>query len=246
MQVILLERIAKLGQMGDIVSVKDGYARNFLLPQKKALWASEANIKQFEEQKVQLEARNIKTRKEADALAGKLDSQQFIVIRQASDGGSLYGSVTPRDVVEVASEAGFTFDKRQVAIEEPIKELGVHSVAVKLHPEVEIQIQLNVARSADEAELQAKGINIADQAAEDEATADLEIAGLFDEIGAAELDELQNIGDPEGEDKPEAAAAEESEAKPGAHDDSLANAAAGSEQEAGPAAETDESKEAAS
>ncbi|MYH58450.1 MAG: 50S ribosomal protein L9 [Boseongicola sp. SB0675_bin_26] len=239
MQVILLERIAKLGQMGDIVSVKDGYARNFLLPQKKALWASEANIKQFEEQKVQLEARNIETRKEAGALAGKLDGKQFIVIRQASDGGSLYGSVTPRDAVEVASEAGFTLDKRQVAIEAPIKELGVHNVAVRLHPEVEVQIQLNVARSEDEAELQARGINIAEQTAEDEAKAELEIAELFDEIGAAELDELQKVGDPEDE---EAAAAAETDAA-GA---SPADDAAGSEQEAGTEADTDGSKGAGS
>ncbi|MDE0697039.1 MAG: 50S ribosomal protein L9 [Boseongicola sp.] len=239
MQVILLERIAKLGQMGDIVSVKDGYARNFLLPQKKALWASEANIKQFEEQKVQLEARNIETRKEAGALAGKLDGKQFIVIRQASDGGSLYGSVTPRDAVEVASEAGFTLDKRQVAIEAPIKELGVHNVAVRLHPEVEVQIQLNVARSEDEAELQAKGINIAEQTAEDEAKAELEIAELFDEIGAAELDELQKVGDPEDE---QAAAAAETDAA-GA---SPADDAAGSEQEAGTEADTDGSKGAGS
>ncbi|MDE0210413.1 MAG: 50S ribosomal protein L9, partial [Boseongicola sp.] len=173
MQVILLERIAKLGQMGDIVSVKDGYARNFLLPQKKALWASEANIKQFEEQKVQLEARNIETRKEADALAGRLDGKQFILIRQASDGGSLYGSVTPRDAVEVVAEAGFSLDRSQVAVDAPIKELGVHSVAITLHPEVEVQIQLNVARSEGEAELQAKGINIAERAAQDEAQAEL-------------------------------------------------------------------------
>ena len=125
MQVILLERVAKLGQMGDVVSVKDGYARNYLLPQKKALWASEANIKTFESDKAQLEARNLETKKEADALADKLNGQQFILIRQASDVGSLYGSVTPRDAAEVASDAGFTIDKRQVAIVAPIKELGV-------------------------------------------------------------------------------------------------------------------------
>ncbi|MXY34275.1 MAG: 50S ribosomal protein L9 [Boseongicola sp. SB0664_bin_43] len=246
MQVILLERIAKLGQMGDIVSVKDGYARNFLLPQKKALWASEANIKQFEEQKVQLEARNIETRKEADALAGKFDGRQFIVIRQASDGGSLYGSVTTRDVVDVASEAGFALDKRQVAIEAPIKELGVHSVAVKLHPEVEVQVQLNVARSEDEAELQAKGINIAEQSAEDEAKAELEIAELFDEIGAAELDELQKVGDPEDEEMAGAVAVEDTETDPRAASDSPVDDAAGSEQVAGPGAGNDERREAGS
>ncbi len=237
MQVILLERIAKLGQMGDIVTVKDGYARNFLLPQKKALWASKANIRHFEEQKVQLEARNIETRQEADALAGKLAGKQFIVIRQASDGGSLYGSVTTRDAVEVAAEAGFTLDRRQVAIDAPIKELGVHGVAITLHPEVEVLIQLNVARSEDEAKLQAKGINIAEQAAHDAAKAELEIAELFDEIGTAELGELQSMGDPESEDEPEAAAAGETGSVPDA---------AGGERAAGPETGSDESGKAGS
>lgn len=195
MQVILLERVAKLGQMGEIVSVKDGYARNYLLPQKKALWASEANIKAFESEKAQLEARNLESKKEADALADKLNGQQFIVIRQASDAGSLYGSVTPRDAADAASEAGFSIDKRQVALIAPIKELGLHKVIITLHPEVEASIELNVARSTEEAELQAQGINIAEQAAEEEAQAEIEIAELFDEIGAAELDELETLGD---------------------------------------------------
>ena len=212
MQVILLERVAKLGQMGEIVSVKDGYARNYLLPQKKALWASEANIKAFENEKAQLEARNLETRKEAEALADKLNGQKFIVIRQASDAGSLYGSVTPRDAADAATESGFSVDKRQVALTAPIKDLGLHTVLVTLHPEVEASIELNVARSAEEAELQAQGINIADQAAEEEAQAEIEIAELFDEIGAAELDELETLGDtdetPEAETE-EAAPAEE-------------------------------------
>ena len=191
MQVILLERVAKLGQMGDVVTVKDGYARNYLLPQKKALWASQANIDAFEADKAQLEARNLETKKEAEALAEKLNGQKFIVIRQASDGGALYGSVTTRDAADAASEAGFSVDRKQVALLAPIKELGLHKVIIQLHPEVEAEIELNVARSAEEAELQAQGINIAEQNAEDEAAADLEIAELFDEIGAAELDELE-------------------------------------------------------
>ncbi|NNE80415.1 MAG: 50S ribosomal protein L9 [Silicimonas sp.] len=199
MQVILLERVAKLGQMGDVVSVKDGYARNYLLPQKKALWASDANIKAFEADKAQLEARNLETKKEAEALADKLNGQQFIVIRQASDVGSLYGSVTPRDAAEAATDAGFSVDKRQIAIASPIKELGVHYIDVSLHPEVDARIELNVARSQEEAELQAQGINIAEQAAEDEIQAEIEIAELFDEIGAAELDELETLGDDAGE-----------------------------------------------
>ncbi|MEQ9041607.1 MAG: 50S ribosomal protein L9 [Silicimonas sp.] len=192
MQVILLERVAKLGQMGDVVTVKDGYARNYLLPQKKALWASDANIAAFQADKAQLEAQNLETRKEAEAMASKLNGQQFVVIRQASDGGNLYGSVTTRDAADVATEAGFTIDRRQVNITIPIKELGVHKVSVTLHPEVEAKIELNVARSVEEAELQAKGINIAEQNAEDEAAADLEIAELFEDIGAAELDELES------------------------------------------------------
>jgi len=185
MQVILLERVAKLGQMGDVVDVKSGYARNFLLPQKKALTASAANIAHFETQKTQLEANNLETRKEAEALGGKLNGQQFIVIRQASDGGNLYGSVTTRDVADVSTAEGFTIDRKQVVIPRPIKELGLHDVTVSLHPEVEATIQLNVARSAEEAELQASGKSIQEMAAEEEAAAEFEIQELFDDIGAA-------------------------------------------------------------
>ncbi len=200
MQVILLERVAKLGQMGDVVSVKDGYARNYLLPQKKALWASDANIAAFEADKAQLEARNLETKKEAEALAEKLNGQQFIVIRQASDAGSLYGSVTPRDAADAATEAGFSIDRKQVSLTAPIKELGIHKLVVTLHPEVDAEIEMNVARSNEEAELQAQGINIAEQAAEEEAQAELEIAELFDEIGAAELDELDVTSEAPAED----------------------------------------------
>ena len=192
MQVILLQRVAKLGQMGDVVDVKSGYARNFLLPQKKALTASKANIAHFETQKAQLEANNLESKKEAEALGAKLNGQQFIVIRQASDGGNLYGSVTPRDVSEVATAEGFTVDRKQVVIPRPIKELGLHDVTVVLHPEVEASIQLNVARSTEEAELQASGKSIQELAAEEEAAAEFEIQELFDDIGAAasEDDEL--------------------------------------------------------
>ncbi|UWQ15562.1 50S ribosomal protein L9 [Aliiroseovarius sp. M344] len=185
MQVILLERVAKLGQMGDVVDVKPGFARNFLLPQGKALSASQANIASFEAQKAQLEANNLETKKEAEALAAKLDGQQFIVIRSASDAGALYGSVTPRDAADVATEGGFTVDKKQVALKAPIKYLGLHTVHVILHPEVDVEIELNVARSAEEAELQASGKSIQELAAEAEAEAEFEIAELFDDIGAA-------------------------------------------------------------
>ena len=189
MNVILLERVAKLGQMGDVVSVKEGYARNFLLPQKKALRASQDNIDAFESQKAQLEARNLETRKEAEDLKGRLDGQKFVVIRSASDSGALYGSVSTRDVAEGASEAGFSIDRKQVQISRPIKELGLHGVTVTLHPEVEAEILMNVARSPEEAELQAAGKSIQELAAEEEAAAEFEIAELFDDIGAAQGDD---------------------------------------------------------
>ncbi|MCY4336419.1 MAG: 50S ribosomal protein L9 [Litoreibacter sp.] len=185
MQVILMERVAKLGQMGDVVDVKPGYARNFLLPQGKAMNATEANKAQFEAQKAQLEARNLETKKEAEALADKLNGQQFIVIRQASDAGALYGSVTTRDAAEAATEEGFTVDRGQVALERPIKYLGLHEVMVSLHPEVDATFTLNVARSTEEAELQASGKSIQELAAEEEAEAEFEIAELFDDIGSA-------------------------------------------------------------
>ncbi len=185
MQVILLERVAKLGQMGDVVDVKPGYARNFLLPQGKALTASQGNIAQFEAQKAQLEARNLETKKEAEDLAARLDGQQFIVIRSASDAGALYGSVTPRDAAEVATAEGFSVDKKQIILLAPIKELGLHTVSVVLHPEVDADIKLNVARSLEEAELQASGKSIQELAAEEEAAAEFEIAELFDDIGSA-------------------------------------------------------------
>jgi large subunit ribosomal protein L9 len=189
MQVILLERVAKLGQMGDVVYVKSGYARNFLLPQGKALTASEANIANFESQKSQLEARNLESKAEAEDLARRLDGQQFVVIRSASDAGALYGSVTTRDAAETATAAGFSLDRRQVVMTKPIKDLGLHGVQVTLHPEVEVEIQLNVARSPEEADLQASGKSIQELAAEEEAAAEFEIAELFDDIGSAAADD---------------------------------------------------------
>ena len=210
MDVILLERVAKLGQMGEVVSVKEGYARNYLLPQKKALRANDANMATFENQKAQLEARNLETKTEAESLGEKLDGQQFIVIRSASDAGSLYGSVTTRDAAEAATAEGFSVDRKQVILTAPIKDLGLHDVVVKLHPEVEVTIQLNVARSTEEAELQASGKSIQELAAEEEAQAEFEIAELFDDIGAAQLDELEGDAAPEGE-AADAAPAEDAE-----------------------------------
>ena len=189
MQVILLERVAKLGQMGEVVNVKDGYARNFLLPQGKALRANDANIKSFEVKKAQLQTTNLETRKEAESVGTKLDGQTFVVIRSASDAGALYGSVTPRDAAEAATDAGFTVHRGQIVLDKPIKDLGIHTVSVQLHPEVTVKIMLNVARSVEEAALQASGKSIAELAAEAEAEAEFEIAELFDEMGAAANDD---------------------------------------------------------
>ena len=189
MDIILLERVAKLGQMGQVVSVKDGYARNFLLPQGKALRVNAANMARFEAEKAQLEARNLETKKEAQALADKLDGQRFVIIRSASDGGALYGSVTPRDAAEAATKAGFSVDKGQIVLTGAIKDLGLHDVLVNLHPEVAATITLNVARSAEEAQLQEAGKSIAELAAEEEAAAEFEIQELFDDIGGAAGDD---------------------------------------------------------
>ena len=190
MQIILMERVAKLGQMGDVVNVKQGYARNFLIPTGKALRASAANITSFEAQKAQLEARNLETKAEAESLASKLDGQRFVVIRSASDAGSLYGSVTTRDAADAATESGFSIDKKQAILLAPIKELGLHALIVRLHPEVSANIELNVARSAEEAQLQAAGKSIQDLAAEEEAAAEFEIQELFDDIGSAGLEDF--------------------------------------------------------
>jgi len=157
MDIILLERVAKLGQMGEVVKVKEGYARNFLLPQGKALRVNAANLARFEAEKAQMEARNLETKAEAEKLAATLDGETFIVIRSASDAGSLYGSVTTRDAAEAATAAGFSVDKGQVILAATIKDLGLHNAEVVLHPEVSATITMNVARSVEEAELQAAG-----------------------------------------------------------------------------------------
>ena len=157
MEVILLQRVPKLGQMGDVVRVRDGYARNFLLPQGKALRANEASRKRFERDKTQLEARNLEARKEAEGVAEKLTGQSFVVIRQAGETGQLYGSVSTRDIAEVAETGGFAIERSQVRLDRPIKAIGLHEILISLHPEVEVPITINVARSTDEAERQARG-----------------------------------------------------------------------------------------
>jgi large subunit ribosomal protein L9 len=157
MEVILLERIGRLGQMGDIVRVRDGYARNFLLPRHKALRATKSNKERFEGQRAQLEARNLELKSEAQTVAERLNGQSFAVVRSAGEMGQLYGSVSSRDIADLATAGGFTIGRDQVVLQSPIKTVGLHKVAISLHPEVEATITVNVARSADEAERQARG-----------------------------------------------------------------------------------------
>ena len=154
MEIILLERVEKLGQIGDVVRVKPGFARNYLLPQKKALRATKANLAVFEKQRAQIEANNLKAKGEAENVAGRMDDVHIVVIRQAGDSGQLYGSVSARDIAEALTEAGYTVGRGQVAIEQPIKTLGLEKVRIRLHPEVSVIVTVNVARSAEEAEMQ--------------------------------------------------------------------------------------------
>lgn len=157
MEVILLERISRLGQMGETVKVKDGFARNFLLPQGKALRANEANKKKFEGQRAQLEARNLERKSEAQSVSDKLDGKSFVIVRSAGETGLLYGSVSTRDIADLLTAEGFTVARNQVELNHPIKTIGLTNVAISLHPEVEVTITLNIARSADEADRQAQG-----------------------------------------------------------------------------------------
>ncbi len=186
MQVILLERIGRLGQMGDVVTVKDGFARNFLLPQGKALRATEANRKRFERERAQLEARDLELKTEAAAVSGKLDGQSFIVIRQAGDTGQLYGSVSTRDIAAAITEGGFSIERHQVLLDRPIKTLGVHALRIALHAEVVPHVTINVARSPDEAERQARGESVTAKAmseAEEDAEAAKRAAEALFEAG---------------------------------------------------------------
>ena len=186
MEVILLERVGKLGQMGEVVRVKDGYARNFLLPQGKALRATKDNRAKFEGMKVQLEARNLEMKTEAEGIAGKLKGKSFVVQRQASESGQLFGSVSARDIASILVDGGFTVSRSQIALHAPIKMIGMHTVPVALHPEVEITITMNVARNADEAERQARGEDVTQQRQEtEEEAAAAEAAAFFEKPEAA-------------------------------------------------------------
>lgn len=157
MQVVLLERVEKLGQMGDVVKVKDGFARNFLLPRKKALRATKANLEQFEKQRAQLEARNLELKKEAEQVHAKVNGQAFIVLRQAGETGILYGSVSTRDIADAMTNGGFSTARNQVVLDKPIKTIGLHEIRIVLHPEVSATISINVARTEEEAQRQAAG-----------------------------------------------------------------------------------------
>jgi large subunit ribosomal protein L9 len=195
MEVILLERVAKLGQMGDVVRVKDGFARNFLLPKGKALRATKDNKAKFEGMKAQLEARSLELKSDADKVAAKLNGQSFVVLRQASETGQLYGSVTPRDIAALIEAGGFTVSRSQIALNAPIKTIGSHKVPVALHPDVDVSITVNVARSADEAERIGRGEDVTvrreeAEAEEEAAQAAAAAAALFEkpEDAAKELD----------------------------------------------------------
>jgi large subunit ribosomal protein L9 len=189
MEVILLERVAKLGQIGDVVRVKDGFARNFLLPRNKALRATEANRKRFETQRVQIEARNLELKQEAKAVAEKLDGHSIVLIRQAGESGQLYGSVAGRDVADaVNAEGGTKVDRAMVVLDKPIKTLGLHEVKVRLHPEVTVTVTLNIARSQDEAERQARGENVIDSQFEEDRIADEQAQADLLEGGAGSQD----------------------------------------------------------
>ena len=191
MQVILLERIGRLGQMGDVINVKDGFARNFLLPQGKALRATKANRERFENERAQLEARNLELKSEASAVAEKLQGQSFTILRQAGDSGQLYGSVTTRDISAAVTDGGFSIERRQVMLDRPIKTLGLHDVRIGLHAEVGLHVVINVARSPEEAARQARGEQVTgkavDEAEEEALAARLAAEKLFEEGVDGEL-----------------------------------------------------------
>lgn len=188
-EVILLERIENLGQMGDVVKVRPGFARNYLLPKQKAMRANKQNRELFEQRRAQLEADNLQRRQEAEQVSGKIEGLQVTVIRQAGDNGQLYGSVTARDVADAVTDGGATVGRNQVVLDKPIKTLGLHPVRIRLHPEVSVSVTVNVARSEAEAELQAKAGRFVSteeqQAAEEAAEAELEAAALAAEEAEA-------------------------------------------------------------
>ncbi len=217
MKVILLERVERLGSLGDVVTVKDGFARNYLLPRSKALRANDANLKVFEAQRKDLEARNAAARKDAEKSGGSLDGSSFVLIRQAGESGQLYGSVSGRDVADAINAEGGAVDRSMVVLDKPLKTLGVHEVRVRLHPEVAVTVNINIARSADEAERQARGENVItsqfeeDQRLDAEAAAELLESGEVESFDVDEVVEAVEVTEPEAE-AAEAPAEEEEQA----------------------------------
>ncbi|PHQ70898.1 MAG: 50S ribosomal protein L9 [Sneathiella sp.] len=193
MEVVLLERVEKLGQMGDVVSVKNGYARNFLLPQKKALRASKENLEVFNTQRAHLEADNLSRRDEASKVGEKLDGQSVILIRAASDSQQLYGSVSTQDIGKAVTAAGFTVDRKQIIMDKVLKTLGLHDIKVRLHPEVSVAITINIARSNEEAEIQARGESVEDAADAALDSRDEVVRDVFESTADVELDELREV-----------------------------------------------------
>ena len=190
MKVILLERVERLGALGDVVTVKDGFARNFLLPRSKALRANSNNLKAFEGQRAELEARNAKERSSAEKAGEKLDGSSYILIRQAGESGQLYGSVSGRDVADAINAEGGKVDRSMVVLDKPIKTLGIHEIKVRLHPEVTVSVNINIARSADEAERQAKGEDVIKSAYDQDRAEALEQAKDMVAGGAGQQDGL--------------------------------------------------------
>ena len=189
MEVILLERIERLGQIGDVVVVKDGFARNFLLPKNKALRANKINLEYFEKEKINLEAKNLKLKSEAEAISDKITKDNYIVIRQASDTGQLYGSVNSGDIKDKLEEEGFSLEKNQIVLDKPIKEIGYHEIRLKLHPEVTSSIDIYISRSIEEAEALISGQNIEPEKSKEEESIDLE--EIFEE-GALPNDSISD------------------------------------------------------
>lgn len=197
MEVILLERVAKLGQMGEVVRVKDGFARNYLLPKGKALRATKENRARFEGMKLELEARNLEQRSEAEKIAQKLDGQSFTVLRQAAENGQLYGSVSPRDLAALVSEQGFAVARAQITLNTPIKTIGLHKVPIALHPEIEATVNVTVARNADEARRIARGedVTVVREEAEETAEAAAAAAEAFFEPEVLEARRTRETAD---------------------------------------------------
>tara|TARA_B100001939_G_scaffold331712_1_gene329987 strand:- start:10397 stop:11041 length:645 start_codon:yes stop_codon:yes gene_type:complete len=209
MQVILLERIAKLGQIGDVVSVKDGYARNFLLPQNKALRATKANLDYFEAQRKEIEARNLEAKKEAEAVAAKMDNVSAIIIRSAGDSGQLYGSVSSRDIAAALLEQGYQVNRNQIVLDRAIKSIGIYAIEIRLHPEVSVTVSINVARSKDEAEIQAKGEEVRAREAAEEISVEDYFEKPEEVIEELSGEATEEASEPEAETEAEATETEE-------------------------------------